>query len=171
MLLKHSLPILQSNFRPLLPLSQLVQIRASRLKASRTIELLLRSIVRIANTFDASLAVIITAAEGSDGALTAAEGGGLARWGAKVVGLLRVEVAFDVFDAGDAGEGVVDFGELVLSDAGFEFAVVDVGRCPEFDVEFSAHCCCVFGKSFANWAILFDYGSIDEGWCKDKSIR
>jgi hypothetical protein len=161
MLLKHSLPILQSNLSPLLPHSQLVQIGAPRLKASRTIELLLCRIVGVTHTFDASLAVIITAAEGSDGALSAAEGGGLAGWGAEVVGLLRVEVAFYVFDAGDTGERVVHFGELVLSDAGFEFAVVDVGRCPEFDVEFPAHCCCVIGKSLANWAALFDYGSID----------
>jgi hypothetical protein len=141
MLLKHSLPIPQSNLSPLLPLPQLLQIRTSGLKASRMIELLLRSIVGVPQTFDAGFAVVVAAAEGSDGALTAAEAGSLAGWGAEVVGLLGVEVAFDVFDAGDAGEGVVDFGELVLADAGFEVAVVDVGGCPEFDVEFFAHRC------------------------------
>jgi hypothetical protein len=150
MLLVHSLPILQSDLSPLLPLSQLVQIGAPRLKASCTVELLLRSIVSIANTFYAGLTMVVTATERSDGALTAAVGGGLAGWGAEVVGLLRVEVAFDVFDARDAGEGVVDFGELVLSHASFEVSVVDVGGCPEFNVEFSAHCCCVSAKSFVD---------------------
>jgi hypothetical protein len=49
---------------------------------------------------------------------------------------LRVAVAFD---SGDAGEWVFDFSELALLNAGFEAAVVDVGRSPEFDVELSAH--------------------------------
>jgi hypothetical protein len=52
---------------------------------------------------------------------------------------LRVAVAFDVFDSGDAGEWVFDFSELALLNAGFEAAVVDVGRSTEFDVELSAH--------------------------------
>jgi hypothetical protein len=146
MLLKHSLPINQSSLSPLLPLPKLLQIRTPRLKSSRTIELLLRSIVGVANAFDAGLAVVIAAAEGSDSALTAAEAGRLAGWGAEVVGLLRIDVAFDIFDAGDTREGVVDFGELVLSDAGFEVTVVDVGGCPELDVEFSTHRCCGFGR-------------------------
>jgi hypothetical protein len=98
MLLKHSLPISQSNFSPLLPLPELLQIRTPGLRLTSAIELLLCSIVGVTHTFDAGFAVVIAAAEGSDSALTAAEAGRLAGWGAEVVGLLRVDLAFNVLD-------------------------------------------------------------------------
>lgn len=141
MVLKHSLPIEQSNFSPALPIHDLVRIWAPRLESPSTIELLFCRIVSIADTFHSRLAVVVAAAEWSDLALSAALACVSTGGSPEVLDALRVAVAFDVFYSGDAGEWIVDLCELGLFDASFEAVVIDVGRGPEFDVGFSTHCC------------------------------
>lgn len=140
MVLKHSLPIKQSNFSPTLPFHDLVPIWTPRLESTSTIKLLLCRVVRIADTFDSGFAMVVAAAEWSDWTLSAALAGVSTGGSSEVLDALGITVAFDVFYPGDAGEWVVDFCELGLLDAGFETVVVDVGGRPEFDVGFSAHC-------------------------------
>lgn len=141
MVFKHRLPIKQRNFSPALPINNLIRIRTPRLETTSTVELLLRSIVSIAYTFDSGFAMVVAAAEWSDRTLSAALAGVSTGGSSEILDALGIAVAFNVFYSGDAGEWVVDFCELGLLDAGFETVVVDVGGGPEFDVGFSAHCC------------------------------
>ena len=108
MLLVHSPPIPQRSLRLLLPLREVLQIRIRiprlELDLTSAVELLHCSIVCVANAFDAGLAVVVAAAERSDGALSAALDDDWTAGLAEVLDVLRVEAAFEVFYSGDSGE-------------------------------------------------------------------
>lgn len=166
MVLKHSLPIKQSNFSPTLPVHDLIRIWTSRLETTSTIELLFRRIVSIADTFHSRLAMVVAAAEWSDLALSAALTRVSTGGPPEILDALRIAVTFDVFDPGDAGEWIVDFCELGLFDASFEAVVVDVGGGPEFDVGFSAHCCGGLVGILGGCCWCFDEDLIDALRCR-----
>jgi hypothetical protein len=147
MSLPHSPPLPQRTLRLLPKLPDLMRRQNPRNAPPRIRKPLRSSVERPREVRDADGAPVVAGAEGAGeagaggglGAGARAEGGARVGRVVWVVGVLGV--AFVVGYAGDVGEGVFGFGQLVAVGEGFEAGVGDVGGGPEGEVVFLTHRC------------------------------